>query len=350
MNIRPHPSVAPYRTVQKEQPAGYSAHGNALAVQGLDSYDQVRTDPSRATVQLNQQFKMLRTSVATTATEKEIATLGRRLSGYDADPEVVARVQRAAMSAVASAISGPAGQVLAQVGLQLVGVAGGDPSFARVVAKETLRSLATSGLTDDRQKDLAALGVEFGAHRMPSSEATALRRTVLEEIGRSSGEASPAPQMLARATGRSVVNNQLSRWSDIDKTMATGLKEILAHPKSSDRDRTLARHGLSLGEGLNARAAVAVREAFLTELIQESFASGPTSLAKAGVSLSDSELTSSTKRRLMDSIFQQVSHHRDSTQRQKELARYALQNADGDYMYADSFRRQYMNYVAEAGW
>lgn len=345
-----HSQFIPQRTPRQESAATYSAQGQSLALQGVDGYDKHRSNPHRASEHLNLHFQEIGTNQETSSFEKEVATLGRRLSLYsDSDSRVVARAQRAALGAIAAAVPGPAGHVLAELGLSLVGQSASDFGTGRVVAREALRAIAVSDSTSSRQKDLAALGMEFGASKMPSSEALALRRTVLNDIATNTDAALSTPVALARSTGRAATQNSFNSWRTVNETMVTGLQEIQVHPEASDRERSLAEQGLSLGHKFNARAATIVREAFLVELIKGTQESATVSLARAALSTADSELSTSGKRFVMDSIFSLVASDPAATDSQRGFARYALQNADRDRLYADSVRKQYMQWVVSAG-
>lgn len=345
-----HSQFTPKPTYRQEAAATYSERGESLALRGLDGYDKHRHNPEKASDHLNLYFQEIGTNPETSSFEKEVATLGKRLSLYnDSDSRVVARTQRAALGAIAASVPGPAGQVLAQIGLNLVGQSASDYGTGRVVAREALRALAVSDSTSSRQKDMAALGMEFGASRMPSSEAMALRRTVLNDIAKNTDASLSTPAALARSTGRAVTLNRFSSWKTINTTLTTGLQEIQVNPESSGRERSLAEHGLTLGHKFTDRAATIIREAFLVELTKGTAESATTSLARAALNTADSELSTTSKRFVMDSIFSQVVSDPAATESQREFARYALQNADRDPLYADSVRKQYMQWVVSAG-
>lgn len=327
MQISSHNQViGKLQTRSRSKQAEYSLNARQVAEKAVKFHDSNRGDWQKISENAVDSFDVIKNDRWATVTEKDLADFGLRLQSYQQfSPKTRARMMRPLLGSIAAAVPGPMGQVLAQAGLQVLNYAASDSLYGRYAAKEALRAVVTSSGCGQREKDLAAVGVELALEVPQRVEAIRIQRSVLTRLANGLGP-EPMPQMIAQVTEEALSILELTSRERQNVAALRGLQEIHHHPDCTLRDRALAQMGTVLGEKLDVEDGFRVRQNFLREIMIEREDSAPTALAKVAVSVSELPVARGTKREVLEEIFVEILANSESTPRQRHQASQGLQS------------------------
>jgi len=224
--------------------ATYSPAGKAMAQAAKDFFDKGGMSWETARTSLRDSFTQIQENPQATAAEKALAKMGIAAGEETMPNKDSARMRAAIMNTIAAAAPGPIGAVLSQTGLNVYELTGIKWSSIRVGLRAGLETIRQTPQTAGSEKTLALLGVNFGAHKMPDSDAARVRAEVLKII--SEPEEQTSSQAVIKA-GLNAYRLGGIQWSSARAILRDGFEAILESPEASETQKQLATAGIKAG-------------------------------------------------------------------------------------------------------
>lgn len=301
----------------------YSEEGQLLAELSRDSYDSARGEWRSVRKLAADGLRKIRDAEGSTADEKALARMGLDIGGDYMHNDDAARMQRAVLGNLASAVPGPVGMVLAQTALNAYDSTALEWKVARGVVQDGLEAVAGNERTSDSERDLANLGLTLGSGYQYNDEAARIQKTVLRTIAQ--GTEGDMPQVLARTTLKARNENSFREWKAVRSLETRGLRAVLNHEASSDYDKTIAALGADFGDDhMYNDDAGKIQRVVLEELASPGSGNISYEVARVTKRAYHSGIRYETGRKILREAFDTILARPDASESQKTMAQMGV--------------------------
>lgn len=152
--------------------------GQVLARTTLSAFGEKTWDAARAISRDG--LKAIAKNETTSPQEKALASLGITFGGHTMPDQDAATARLAVLRELSKPLSGDLTDNIAKVSLTASG--GQTWSSARAILKDGFEAILANPKASTEEKELAQLGIQLGANRMPDDQATNARLNVMRQI------------------------------------------------------------------------------------------------------------------------------------------------------------------------